>query len=310
MRKLLFYFKDHLIFSGRKYFIIIILTFLGICIWVYYSFDIHEWLYHSSRKFYSRFFFYLITYSLAYYFISFLYGYYYKNPKVLSKAFLARSVFIILLILTEKILPLHVSLAEKIAPVQLQYYLSRIFWLLKFPFIVVIVFLIIILISANIKQMTGLRTQNVDFKPFFIALMCIIPIILVVSFMPAFIAYYPKYRTTLAAISSDLPEYLFVLPYEIAYGLNLLSIEIIFRGFLIFGFIHYLGKGSVYPMIGLYCFIHLGKPPLECFSSILGGYILGVIALYSRSIIGGVIIHIGMAWSMELFAWLQKVMNP
>ncbi len=95
------------------------------------------------------------------------------------------------------------------------------------------------------------------------------------------------------------------MPYELAYGLNLFTIEIIFRGFFVFAFILYLGIGSIYPMVGVYCLFHLGKPPLECISSFFGGYFLGVIALYSRNILGGSLIHVGMAWSMELFAWFQ-----
>ena len=68
----------------------------------------------------------------------------------------------------------------------------------------------------------------------------------------------------------------------------------------------FLGKGSVYPMVALYCFYHFGKPWGEAASSIIGGYILGVISLYTRSIFGGVLIHIGIAWMMELVAAIQK----
>jgi hypothetical protein len=53
--------------------------------------------------------------------------------------------------------------------------------------------------------------------------------------------------------------------------------------------------------------LHFGKPMGEAVSSIFGGFILGVIALYSRSILGGVIIHLGVAWLMEFTAWCQHI---
>ncbi|MFC2123982.1 CPBP family intramembrane glutamic endopeptidase [Bacteroidota bacterium] len=82
--------------------------------------------------------------------------------------------------------------------------------------------------------------------------------------------------------------------------------EIVFRGFLVLGMMKFLGKGSVYPMVAIYCFYHFGKPWGEAVSSIIGGYILGVISLYMRTIFGGLLIHIGIAWMMELVAAIQK----
>ncbi|MDP6435740.1 MAG: hypothetical protein QGG46_00705 [Gammaproteobacteria bacterium] len=66
-----------------------------------------------------------------------------------------------------------------------------------------------------------------------------------------------------------------------------------------------LGKDCILPMVALYTSIHFGKPLGECLGSIFGGYILGVIALYTRNIWGGTIIHIGVALTMELAAHLQ-----
>jgi hypothetical protein len=60
-------------------------------------------------------------------------------------------------------------------------------------------------------------------------------------------------------------------------------------------------------MIATYCFLHFGKPISESISSVFGGYILGLIALNSRNIWGGVFIHVGVAWLMEFFGWWQSV---
>jgi hypothetical protein len=57
-------------------------------------------------------------------------------------------------------------------------------------------------------------------------------------------------------------------------------------------------------MAAFYCTIHFGKPLGECISSYFGGMVLGVLAYRTRSILGGLIVHLGLAWMMELGGWL------
>ena len=59
-------------------------------------------------------------------------------------------------------------------------------------------------------------------------------------------------------------------------------------------------------MVVCYASLHFGKPLGETIGSIFGGYILGVLALQTRSIWGGIIVHVGVAWLMDLAALLQK----
>jgi membrane protease YdiL (CAAX protease family) len=84
------------------------------------------------------------------------------------------------------------------------------------------------------------------------------------------------------------------------------GIELLFRGFMVIGMASVLGRAAVVPMVVTYCFLHFGKPAGEAVSSIFGGFILGVIAYETRSIWGGIIIHVGIAWAMELAAYWQK----
>jgi hypothetical protein len=48
--------------------------------------------------------------------------------------------------------------------------------------------------------------------------------------------------------------------------------------------------------------IHFGKPLSECLGSVVAGIALGTLALRTGSIYGGVVVHCGVAWSMDLFA--------
>ena len=68
--------------------------------------------------------------------------------------------------------------------------------------------------------------------------------------------------------------------YELAYGWNFISIELLFRGFLVIGMVKLMGRHAILPMIVVYSFIHFGKPAGECISAIFGGYILGIIAYF------------------------------
>jgi membrane protease YdiL (CAAX protease family) len=106
-----------------------------------------------------------------------------------------------------------------------------------------------------------------------------------------------------------VPEWTLATGFELAYGLNFLSIEFFYRGFLVLGMASLLGRGAVMSMASLYCFLHFGKPMGEAVSSIFGGFILGALAYQTRSIWGGVVVHIGIAWMMELAAFLNKLLH-
>lgn len=75
---------------------------------------------------------------------------------------------------------------------------------------------------------------------------------------------------------------------------------------MVLGMAVVMGRAAIVPMVVTYAFLHFGKPAGEAVSSIFGGYILGVIAYQSQSIFGGVLIHVGVAWLMELAAYMQK----
>ena len=95
--------------------------------------------------------------------------------------------------------------------------------------------------------------------------------------------------------------------FELIYGMDFLSVELLFRGALIIGMTKVLGKEAVLPMVAAYVFIHFGKPAGEAISSFFGGFILGIHSYYKKNIFAGIIIHVGIAWMMEIAAILQHV---
>ena len=80
-----------------------------------------------------------------------------------------------------------------------------------------------------------------------------------------------------------------------------------FRGFLVLAFMKWVGEDAILPMAVFYCTIHFGKPIGECISSFFGGLLLGIITFNTRSIIGGLIVHLGIAWLMELGGYIGNI---
>ena len=140
--------------------------------------------------------------------------------------------------------------------------------------------------------------------PYFLLLACLLPLIALASTRPDFLHTYPKVKNIAFISGYTTPVWPWQLLYELSYGLDFLSIELFFRGLLVIGLARYAGEKAILPMAVFYCTIHFGKPLGECISSFFGGLILGVIALRTRSILGGLMVHLGLAWLMEVGGWL------
>ncbi len=162
------------------------------------------------------------------------------------------------------------------------------------------------------RENFGVNKKNIDLQPYWQILGIVLPLVIIASFEEGFRNYYPVYRRyEVADVNNptDVPDWLFGLGFELAYGLDFFNVEFLFRGVLIVGVSQLIGKEAILPMVAAYCFLHFGKPLGECISSIFGGYILGVVAFYTRNIWGGVMVHMGLAWMMEVAAFIQKAIN-
>jgi uncharacterized protein len=98
--------------------------------------------------------------------------------------------------------------------------------------------------------------------------------------------------------------------WEGLYALQFLSLEFFFRGFLLQGLRRAMGSNAIFVMIVPYCMIHYGKPMAETMGAIGAGVILGTLAMRTRSIWGGVLIHVGVATMMDALAVGHCPTNP
>jgi len=151
----------------------------------------------------------------------------------------------------------------------------------------------------------GLTLRGVDARPYIFMLLVMTPLVVWASTRPAFLETYPDYRAGPTEAYLGVSQGVTYAAYEATYALRYVAIELFFRGFLLLGFERVLGRSALMPMVTLYAFWHFGKPVPEAIGSIFAGYILGVITLRTRSVVGGIIVHVGVALGMDLAAWLR-----
>jgi len=161
-------------------------------------------------------------------------------------------------------------------------------------------------LSKRMSLDLGLRFNFQNVKPYFIILLMVSPLVVAASFLPDFQQAYPQYkpwfRDELAfGLSNEVRTAIFTLSYSTGF----LAVELLFRGALVLGMFRIMGSRAVLPMAAFYCAFHFGKPMGEAIASIFGGYVLGILALHGRSIVGGIIVHLGVAMLMELMGHLQ-----
>lgn len=148
----------------------------------------------------------------------------------------------------------------------------------------------------------GLTTKNINWKPYLIMLGLMIPLIALAATQPDFQSVYPKLKN-IQDNAGEVQWWQWLL-FEFFYGSDFFTIEFFFRGFLVLAFVKWAGKDAILPMACFYCAIHFGKPLGECISSYFGGILLGIIVYNTRSIWGGLLVHLGIAWLMEAAGYI------
>lgn len=136
-----------------------------------------------------------------------------------------------------------------------------------------------------------------------LCLAVVLPAMLLVSTQPDFGSYYPFYK---ASSRSGLD----LLMWEGIYWVQFFSLELFFRGWMVGALRRTLGSGAIFAMAAPYCMIHYGKPYLEAQGAIVAGVVLGSLAMRTRSIYAGFLVHITVAVGMDLLALWKRAALP
>ena len=122
-----------------------------------------------------------------------------------------------------------------------------------------------------------------------------LPAVFVASTSDTFRHAYPFYRLANRSYAD-------LVMWEALYGIQFVALEFFFRGFILQGLRRALGANAIFVMLVPYCMIHYGKPVPETLGAIAAGLVLGTLAMRTKSIWGGVLIHIGVATTMDVLA--------
>ncbi|MDQ3395602.1 MAG: CPBP family intramembrane metalloprotease [Bacteroidota bacterium] len=307
MKQIIKYLKQHLSEDYNPYYYSFNFLFLVICITINYTIELETEIIDAYAGQNIRILYYFMLYAFAYYFSCITYAITFKKNIFNNKWFWIKSLLILFLISFDAAFFYNRPYIQEHYPYQLHYFLIKISKNLSTIVTVILPLSVFYVVFEKQKNnFYGFTSQNIDLKPYWILLLIMVPLVLGASFDEVFQKQYPNLKDNSAALFLGWDSWITLLIFEITYGWDFISVELMFRGFLVIGMAKILGKGAIVPMTVTYAFYHFGKPLGETIGSVFGGYILGIIALYTRSILGGIVVHLGVAWMMELFAWLQK----
>jgi hypothetical protein len=311
MHKILKYLKEFIQedFNYKVY--IGTFIFIGILIFFNYKLDFEDSYIDAYYGKPIRMFFFFLFEGIPYYLTLLLVYFFTEN-----KSFLKNKKFWLISILGFSILGInrgfywHNDIAKLISNPYTLKFTERVLGNLKALVTVLLPFWLIykFLLQKEMSHFYGIRKKNVDLKPYFVMILIMIPLLYIASLQPDFLKMYPRYKNSggnLIVHHYKIDKNLIIGIYELSYAFSFFIVELLFRGFLIFALVHYLGRSVVLPMAVSYCILHFGKPLGETISSFFGGYLLGVIAYKTQNIYGGVLVHIAIALLMELFAFIQ-----
>lgn len=127
----------------------------------------------------------------------------------------------------------------------------------------------------------------------------VVPAMLMVASQPDFGGYYPFYK-------QSSRSWFDLLAWESIYFVQFLALEAFFRGWMVGALRKSMGAGAIFVMAVPYCMIHYGKPYLEAHGAIVAGVVLGSLAMRTRSIYSGFLVHITVALLMDLLALWKR----
>lgn len=151
----------------------------------------------------------------------------------------------------------------------------------------------------------------------------VLPFVIMASRSPQFQQTYPLFTQAVfvppglvgpgGAVMSPYPLFAqdrdavaLLLMWEALYLTQFFALEFFFRGFMIFGLEKRFGSAAVLIACIPYCMVHFHKPMLEAYAAIIAGLVLGSVALRTRSLWSGFIVHALVAITMDCLALHAK----
>lgn len=281
----------------------IILSLCSVSVYSYYFTPLRNFL--DNLRGFNEFSSFFITYFVHYFFAFILIFFVFKKEKIQqTKLFLTIIILGFLIFSFRATVYIHGNLIETFSDEGQnrinKFVFNDIFRLLYLTIPVAVIWYFN---DRKNQPLYGFSSKHHQTSLYWYLLLCMLPLLVFAGTQKEFTDYYPRFN-----VLKDMnPPSWKLMMYELCYGLDFFSIELFFRGFLILGMVKYIGIHSILPMAVFYMSIHFGKPMGETISSFFGGIILGVISYHSKSIYGGIMVHAGIAWLMELSGYIGNL---
>jgi hypothetical protein len=296
MKKIFHYLLDYLRTGNKKVFLFATL-YTAAAVFINYRFQLNMAIYRLSEplEFAGWYAVFLLSFGFGYLLqVIFLKSHLFKNKKFISLLLLAPVIFAWKMVA-------NVEFDFSTDLFQDEYWNDVVYWPFKVIVITAMLFIVHHFFDKE-QPFYGATRKGFRSKPYLMMLLIMLPLIAAASTQKDFLTMYPRFQQVEYLLQPERGWH--KLLYELSYGTDFFSIELFFRGFLVLAFARWVGKEAILPMAIFYCTIHFGKPMGECISSYFGGMILGVVTYHTRTIYGGFMVHVGIAWLMELGGYL------
>lgn len=287
----------------RLSYFLIILFFLGFCIYLNYWHGLEKKYAAGGSTKWSNFCGYYLLYFIPFALAFFLQLLFYKDCNYYQNKWFWAILFLAPAFFSFRVnFDFHQLLIKNNWSGDEQlFWIRSLNWVVRVFVVMIPVFIIWWLKDKSNQPFYG-TTALTNIKPYLIMLLIMIPLIALASTQNDFLQMYPKAKFVNPLDLSSKRWYYII--YEICYGFDFVSIEFFFRGFLILSLAKICGPHCIVPVACFYCTIHFGKPMGEAISSFWGGLLLGIVSYNTQSIWGGLIVHLGIAWLMEAGSWI------
>ena len=192
---------------------------------------------------------------------------------------------------------------ENFTGIDQSFYLHSINWIVRVIVLLIPVYIVWVIKDSGNQPFYGTKALD-STRPYIIMLLIMIPLIALASTQKDFLQVYPKAKLLAEVSMNSFAARWRYFVFELSYGFDFVSIEFFFRGFLILSLMQICGQHCIIPVACFYCTIHFGKPMGEAISSFFGGMLLGIVSYNTGSIWGGLLVHLGIAWLMEIGGFL------
>ncbi len=293
------YFKDHFSFS----YFLPVAVFTGLLIYINYKYDFEERFISYETNAPKQLLMYCLMYFTAFGGAYFLYIFNKKDRHLLVSPKLWGLILFSIFIFSFRFwFDGSAQLTKQFVPIPYHTVVNKYFHNLE-GFIWLFIPCAIYWFIADRKNqpLYGFHSKGVVLKPYFVLLLLMVPLVAAASTQADFLATYPR-AFHLGLEGGGIKNTLLTIFYELCYASDFITTEFFFRGFLILAFARIAGPRVILPMCVFYVTIHFEKPLGETISSFFGGWILGILAYETKSIYGGIIVHVGIAMLMEVVA--------